>query len=205
MKILFACEESGVGREAFRKKGHNAWSCDLKPSRIPGQHYQCDVREVIGQQWDMMIAHPVCTRLSNSGVRWLYNNGRGADGVNIEKVIELGEGINFFNLFLKQDHIPKVMVENPVQHEHALKRIIQPYSQIIQPWQFGHKEMKATCLWLKGLPPLVPTDIVGPPPKDKEERKKWAVVHRMAPGPERTAERSKTYPGIADAFAEQWG
>lgn len=203
MKILVACEFSGTVREAFKARGHDAWSCDLLPTEIPGQHYQSDVREVlVKHSWDLVIAHPPCTYLTNAGVRWLYENGRGQIK-NRERWEEMYKGADFFSLFL-QCTVKKVAIENPIMHSHA-RNLVGPPSQIIQPWQFSHKESKATCLWLSGLPPLVPTDIVGPPPEDKIERHKWARVHRASPGPNRWKERSRTFTGIAQAMADQWG
>lgn len=196
-RVLVACEFSGIVSSAFRKLGHDAWSCDILPSEQEGGgHLQCDIREVLDQHWDLIIAHPPCTYLTNAGVRWLHTEEGRYD--------LMVEGAEFFNLF--QGHrCKKIVIENPIPHKYALEFIGRKYDQIIQPWQFGHKEMKATCLWLKGLPPLVPTDIVGPPPKDKKERAKWQKVHRASPGPDRWKERSRTYQGIANALADQYG
>ena len=188
MKILIACEESGTVREAFAKLGHDAWSCDILPSRIPGQHYQGDVLDIIQEDWNMLIAHPPCTRLANSGVRWLSER-------NLWD--EMQEGAFFFAKMLNLNpHIKHRAVENPIPHKYALEIIGRKYDQIIQPWQFGHGETKATCLWLEGLPRLQPTDIVD----GREQR-----LHKLPPGPERAKERSKTFQGIADAMAAQWG
>lgn len=190
MKVLVACEFSGIVREAFRKKGHDAWSCDLLPSEISGQHIQGDVMDIfnnwniIGGVPDIVIAHPVCTRRANSGVRWLKNNP--------DRIHELKHDDIFF-CFLLSLNIPKVCVENPIPHKYST---VPKYTQIIQPWQFGHGETKATCLWLKGLPKLVPTNVV-----DGRE----ARIHKMPPSKDRGKERSRTYQGIADAMAEQWG
>jgi len=195
MRVLVACEFSGVVRDAFRARGHDAYSCDLIDSES-NYHITGSVYGLVDGAWDLMIAHPPCTYLCNSGVRWLHEiPGRWRD---------MQEGAIFFHDLWKTRtaHIPKICVENPIPHKHAL---LDPYTQIIHPWQFGHKEMKATCLWLKGLPELEPTDVVGPPPKDKEERKKWQKVHRASPGPDRWKERSITKTGIAQAMAEQWG
>ncbi len=191
MKILVACEFSGVVREAFRKRGHDAWSCDLLPSEIHSPyHIQDDVLNHLDEGWDMMIAHPPCTYLSNSGVRWLYN----PDGSKNEKRWEsMRKGAEFFNILLNND-IPMVAVENPIQHKHA-REIIRKPDQIIQPWQFGHGETKATCLWLRGLSVLKPTNIVA----GRDDR-----IHRMPPSSSRGYLRSVTYQGIADAMADQW-
>lgn len=197
MKVLIACEMSGIVREEFSKLGHDAWSCDLMATEIPGQHYQCDILEVLYKDWDLIVAHPPCDYLANSGVQWLHN---GDKQTVTQRWIDMKRARDFFYMFL--NHPCKyVVVENPIPHKHAL---LPKQKQIIQPWQFGHKEMKATCLWLKGLPELKPTDIVGPPPKDKEERKKWEKVFREPPGPMRKINRSRTYPGIAKAIAEQY-
>lgn len=198
MDILVACEYSGRVRDAFAARGHNAWSCDFLDSETQGNHYKGDVREILGLAWDMLIAHPECTYLCNSGVRWLTTEeGR------YEK---LDEAAAFYNLFLDADHIPKRVIENPVMHRYAKERLTH-YNGVMsfQPWQHGHKELKRTCLQLVGVPPLEPSDVVGPPPSDPRERAKWAVVHRMSPGPDRWKNRSRTYEGVANAMAAQWG
>jgi hypothetical protein len=186
MDVLLALECSGIIRDAFKAKGHNAWSCDLKPTERPGQHYQCDIREVLYDPWDLVIAHPVCKRLANSGVRWLHERNLWSD---------LKEAINFFNLFL---NIPAKLsgIENPIQHCHA-RAEIPKYTQIIHPWQFGHTTKKATCLWLKGLPKLQPTEIIPVELRTPD-------IHFESPGPEREANRSRTFEGIAKAMANQW-
>jgi hypothetical protein len=192
LKILIACEFSGTVREAFRAKGHDAWSCDLLPTEIPTKyHIQGDVLQHLNEGWDMMIAHPPCTYLSNAGVRWLYN----ADGtINPDRWERMNKGADFFNRLLHA-RIKHVAVENPIQHRYAREKIRRP-DQIIQPWQFGHGETKATCLWLKNLPELYPTNIV----EGREHR-----IHLMAPSENRWKMRSMTYVGIANAMAEQWG
>jgi len=181
MKILVACEFSGVVREAFKRRVHDAWSCDLLPTEIPGQHIQGDVLDVIERGWDMMIAHPPCTHLAVSGARWFAG-----------KQVEQREAIAFF-MALVNAPIQRIAIENPVC---IMSRLYRKPDQIIQPWQHGHGETKATCLWLKSLPTLVPTNIV-----DGRE----ARVHRMPPSPTRWKLRSKTFQGVADAMAEQWG
>lgn len=186
MNVLVACESSGLVREAFNRHGHNATSCDLIPSEIPGRHYLGDVRDLLKEHWDIIIAHPPCTRLAMSGVRWLHERDLWA---------ELDAACEFFNLFLDHPCAHKG-IENPRPHRYALERLHSPFNQVIQPWEFGHGETKATCLWLQGLPPLMPTCLVA----GREAR-----VHRMAPGPERWKERSRTYTGIAEAMADQWG
>lgn len=179
-RILVACEFSGVVRDAFAKRGWDAWSCDLLPSEAPGNHIQGDVREVLSQNWDMMICHPPCTHLAVSGARWFK-----------DKVIEQAEALEFVRLLLEAP-IDRIALENPVS---IISTRIRKPDQVIQPWQFGHGETKATCLWLKNLPKLVPTQVV-------DGRK--ARVHRMPPGPDRWRERSRTFAGIADAMADQW-
>lgn len=182
MRVLIACEFSGVVRRAFRALGHDAWSCDLLPAEDDSPHHlQCDVLEVIGGGYDMMIAHPPCTHLAVSGARWFH-----------EKRQEQAEALDFVRALMAAP-IPRIAIENPVS---IISSKIRKPDQIIQPWQFGHGEIKATCLWLKGLPKLVPTKIV-----DGRE----ARVHRMPPGPDRWKERSRTLEGIAKAMAEQWG
>lgn len=181
MKILIACEFSGTVREAFRSKGHDAWSCDLLETEIPGQHYQGDVLEVINDGWDMMIAHPPCTHLAVSGARWFHL-----------KRIEQEEALEFVKELMDAP-IPRICIENPVS---IISSKIRKPEQIIQPWQFGHGETKATCLWLKNLPKLMSTNIVD----GREDR-----IHKMPPSKDRWKERSRTFKGIAQAMAEQWG
>ncbi len=200
MKVLVACEFSGVVRDAFIRCGHEAWSCDLEGIEPEGEyknyHWYGDCRELIRQspygKFDLMIAHPPCTYLCNSGVRWLYGGkGTTPDKARMEKFRDAAQ----FFIELQKVPIERIAIENPIPHNRA-KQWVGNYSQIIQPWQFGHGEIKATCLWLKNLPLLVPTDIVdGRTPR----------VHYASPGPERWKERSRTLPGIAKAMAEQWG
>ena len=182
MKILIACEFSATVREAFALHGHDAWSCDLLPTDIPGQHLQCDVREIIFNAWDLVIAHPPCDHLAVSGARWFPE--KRADG-------RQQKGIDFFMLFTKLKC--KYAIENPIG---IMSTLWKKPSQIIQPWMFGHGETKATCLWLHGLPLLKATNVV-----TGREQKCW----KMGPSPDRWKLRSKTYQGIADAMAEQWG
>ena len=196
MRVLVACEYSGKVREAFRKLGHDAWSCDLLLSDDDSPyHYQCDVFEILDEGWDLMIAHPPCTYLTNSGVTWLYKQPL--------RWQELIHGAVFFRKLLNAD-IPRIAVENPIMHKYGKERIGNvKQSQVIQPWMFGHTEQKATCLWLKGLPNLQPTKIVKDEmmllPKNQRER-----LHYLPPSPDRWKERSRTYPGIAQAMATQW-
>lgn len=181
MKLLVACEFSGIVRDAFSSHGWDAWSCDLLPSERPGQHLQCDVLEVLGRGWDIMIAHPPCTHLAVSGARWFES-----------KRDEQTKAVDFF-MSLVNAPVQLIAIENPVS---IMSTRYRRPDQIIQPWQFGHGETKATCLWLKGLPALVPTNIVD----GRIDR-----VHKEPPGPNRWKNRSRTYPGIAIAMAEQWG
>lgn len=181
MRVLIACEFSGVVREAFTAAGHEAWSCDLLPSEQPGLHLQTAVQDVLGDGWDLMIAHPPCTHLAVSGARWFA-----------AKRQEQAEALAFVQLLLDAP-IPRIALENPIS---IISSCIRRPDQIIQPWQFGHGETKATCLWLKGLPCLTPTMIVsGRRPR----------VHREPPSPDRWKNRSRTFPGIAAAMAMQWG
>ena len=181
-KWLIACEYSGATRDAMRRRGIDAWSCDLLPTENNSPyHIQCDVLSILSDGWDGMIAHPPCTRLAVSGARWFK-----------DYVAEQEEAVRFF-MALADATIEHVAIENPICIMSSRWR--KP-DQIIQPWQFGHGETKATCLWLKNLPKLQPTNIV-----DGRE----ARIHKMPPSPDRWKERSRTYPGIAEAIAEQWG
>lgn len=185
MKVLIGCERSGRVRDAFVALGHQALSCDLFPSDTSGPHYSGDVFDVIDYPWDLAILHPPCTHTSVSGARHFAR--KWADG-------QQACGVAFaLRLWKALDHVPRVALEQPIS---ILSSLWRKPDQIIQPWQFGHGETKATCLWLKGLPLLRPTNIV-----DGRE----ARVHRMAPSPERARLRSETYAGIAAAMADQWG
>jgi site-specific DNA-cytosine methylase len=187
MRVLVACEFSGIVRNAFAAHGHYALSCDLLPSEsLEGHHWRGDIRDLLAGsrghgEWDLLIAHPPCTHLAVSGARWFKDKQREQD-----EALELVR-------YLLGLRIPHIALENPVS---IISSRIRKPDQIIQPWQFGHGETKATCLWLKGLPLLVPTHVV-----DGRE----ARVHRMPPGPDRWRERSRTLQGIADAMADQWG
>jgi hypothetical protein len=180
MKVLIACEFSGIVRDAFENKGHEATSCDLLPSELFGEHIQGNVLHHLDEGWDLMIAHPPCTHLAVSGARWFK-----------DKQQEQREAIDFF-MALVNAPIPKICVENPIS---IMSTVYRKPDQIIQPWWFGHGETKATCLWLKGLPKLIPTEIVeGRTPR----------VHYESPGKNRWKNRSRTLSGIAEAMAEQW-
>jgi len=180
-KVLIACEYSGTVRDAFIALGHEAMSCDLLPTDKPGPHYQGDVFGIINDGWDLMIAHPPCTHLAVSGARWFK-----------DKQEEQKEAIDFFMKLINAP-IPRIAVENPISIMSTRSR--KP-DQIIQPWQYGHGETKATCLWLKGLPVLEPTNIV----EGREQR-----IHNLPPSADRWKIRSTTFQGIADAMAQQWG
>ncbi len=193
MKVLVACEFSGIVREAFRRRGHEAWRCDLLDTEIPGNHHKGDIWEFLWDtdfNWDLLIAHPPCTRLANSGVRWLKER-------NLWQ--EMKSAANFFNNFVDlflDSPIKRICIENPIQHKYAAEIIKRRYDQIIQPWMFGHGETKSTCLWLRGLPKLIPTNIV-----DGRE----ARIHKMPGSKNQAKNRSRTYTGVAEAMAKQWG
>ncbi|MEO9276945.1 MAG: DNA cytosine methyltransferase [Nitrososphaera sp.] len=186
LNVLVACEFSGTVREAFRKLGHNAWSCDLIDAEDGSTyHYKNDINEVLRktkQEWDMLIAFPPCTYLCSSGARWFKYRQH-----------EQNEAIKFVNHLMNYPFIEKIAIENPVG---VLSTKIRKPDQIIQPWMFGHGETKATCLWLKNLPKLKATNIV----EGREAR-----IHNMPPSKTRSMDRSRTYPGIAEAMAMQWG
>lgn len=196
-RVLVACEFSGIVRRAFAARGYDTWSCDLLPAEDgSNRHIVGDARDYLNDGWDLlMVAHPPCTRLCNSGVRWLSVPPAGRTSESLWA--ELDKGAALFSTFWNAP-IERIAVENPVMHKHAKQRIVnyREPAQSIQPWQHGHGETKRTCLWLKNLPLIVPTDIVpGRTPR----------VHRVSPGPNRWRERSRFFPGIAAAMADQWG
>jgi len=201
MKVLVACEYSGAVRDAFLRRGHDAWSCDIEytcdsPHNLMNglgyRHQVQDCMEMVWhKEWDLLIAHPPCTYLCNSGVRWLTHPDYP------ERWKDMIDGAVFFRDLLHMcTHIPKVCVENPIMHGYAKKIIGSTQTQIVQPWMFGEGETKATCLWLRGLDKLVPTDVV----EGREQR-----LHKLPPSEDRWKLRSKTYQGIAGAMASQWG
>ena len=195
MRILIACEYSGRVREAFAKLGHDVLSVDLLPTEQPGNHYQGNIEDVLCDGWDLLVGHPPCTYLTNSGVCHLHKDE--------SRWAKLDEGAAFFKLLLNAP-IKIKCIENPIMHKYAIERIGGvKQSQVIQPWMFGHMEQKATCLWLEGLPLLKPTNNVKEEmmllPKNQRER-----LHYLPPGPDRWKERSRTYQGIADAMADQF-
>lgn len=179
--MLVACEFSGTVRDAFLKLGHECISCDLLPSDSPGPHHCGSVLDILDQDWDLMIAHPPCTHLAVSGARWFK-----------DKEVEQSRALDFIRVLLGAP-IPRIALENPVS---VISSRIRKPDQIIQPWQFGHPETKATCLWLLGLPKLIPTNII-----EGREHRIW----KLPPSPDRWKLRSKTYQGVANAMAEQWG
>lgn len=189
MNVLVACEFSGIVRDAFAARGHEAFSCDLLPSERPGNHIRGDVREIMryAYKWDLMIAHPPCTHLAVSGARWFK-----------EKQKEQAEALEFAR-FLMEMPIPMICVENPVS---IISSRIRKPDQIIQPWMFGEDASKTTCLWLKGLPPLRPTLVIK---KTRYSNQTASGQNKLTPSPDRWKERSRTYQGIADAMATQWG
>jgi len=203
MNVLIACEESATVRDAFLRRGHNAWSCDLLPSRGDNNfHYRCDVFALFkqtNQAWDLIIAHPPCTHLSVSGARWCVDHwvklknkpARWHDGY--EKRVQRTLASTFFMRLINESPAKRIAVEQPVS---VMSTLYRKPDQIIQPWMFGHGETKATCLWLTNLPKLIPTNIV----EGREAR-----IHKMPPSKDRAMLRSQTYQGIADAMAEQWG
>lgn len=181
MRVLVACEFSGVVRTAFSKRGHDAMSCDLLPSELPGKHHVGDVRELLDDSWDLLIAFPPCQHLAVSGARWF-----------VEKQREQGEALEFVRTLMNAP-ITKIAVENPVS---VISSSLLTPTQIIHPWQYGHGERKKTCLWLKNLPPLEPTNVVsGRVPR----------VHHAPDSKDRWKNRSRFFTGVADAMAEQWG
>jgi site-specific DNA-cytosine methylase len=184
VQVLVACEFSGIVRDAFRAQGHEAYSCDLLPcEKGPEYHWECDVQEALtALDWDLMIAHPPCTHLASSGARWFKG-----------KLDEQKEAVRFVKWLAAEADVPRIAIENPIG---VLSSKWRRPDQIIQPWMFGHGETKASCLWLKGLPLLTPTDIVS----GRQPR-----THYESPGPDRWKRRSRTLQGIADAMAEQWG
>lgn len=186
MKVLVACEYSGTVRDAFIAKGHDAISCDLLPTEKPGPHYQGDVSDLLKKPWDMVIAHPPCTRLCNSGVRWLHERDLWDD---------MRDGAGFFLKCLNAN-APLIAVENPVMHKYAVKIIGRKHDFSIQPYEHGEPHTKRTCFWTKGLPAITPTNIIN-------ERN--PTVHHASPSPDRWKIRSTTYQGIANAMAQQWG
>jgi hypothetical protein len=206
MRVLIGCETSGVMRRAFAALGHDAWSCDLLPAEDgSNRHYVCDVRDLLNDGWDLLaLMHPPCTRLCNSGVRWLSVPPRGK---SLEEMWQdLDAAADLFSACWNAP-IERIACENPVMHGHAKARIrnYEPPAQTVQPWWFGDRAFKATSFYLRRLPKLMPTDRLVPPKAGTDEHKQWSLVHRASPGPDRWRLRSRTFPGIAAAAARQWG
>lgn len=195
MRVLIACEFSGVVRDAFLAKGHNAVSCDLLETDTPGPHHKGDVLAILDQNWDLLIAHPPCTYLSNSGVRWLHTQK--------ERWEKMCGGAIFFKNLLNAP-IEKICIENPVMHKYAIEIIGRKHDQTIQPYQFGHPESKRTCLWLKNLPPLIPTNVLEKPKSGKWNNQTPSGQNKLPPSKDRWKLRSITYKGVAEAMANQW-
>jgi hypothetical protein len=208
LKILIGCETSGVMRRAFAARGHDVWSCDLLPADDgSNRHITGDVRDYLKEGWDLLaVMHPPCTRLCNSGVRWLHTPPPGR--THAEMWRELDEGAALFAACW-QAPAPRVAIENPVMHKHARERLPTdlPKPQIVQPWWFGEQAFKATGFYLRGLPALTATNRLTPPKAkdDPEAHKRWSAIHRAPPGPDRWKFRSRTFDGIAEACADQWG
>lgn len=197
MKVLIACEYSGIVRDAFTRHGHDAISCDILPTESYGAHYCGDVRDMFSESWDLIVAHPPCTRLTNAGNRWY------TDGPYVEQFTkDREEAIAFFQLFQNLD-CPRIAIENPQPSPYVTSRVGK-YTQKIQPWQFGRSETKGICLWLKGLPPLMPT-LNCYPKMMSLPYKERAKVHSMAPDKDRAKKRSLFFPEVAEAMATQWG
>jgi hypothetical protein len=197
MRVLIGCESSGIVREAFRRRGHDAWSCDIKPTEIPGQHLECDLLSVLGDGWDLMVCHPDCTYLSNSGIHW--NCRTPGRAKKTREAIEFAET-------LWAASIDRIALENPMGVLPTFSELMK-CSQVIQPYEFGDDASKATCLWLKNLPPLKATRYVEPRMVNGKPR--WANQtdsgqNKLGPSPTRKTDRSRTYQGIADAMAQQW-
>ncbi len=194
MRVLIACESSGIVRDEFLKLGHDAISCDFKATERPGPHHQGDVREILGEAWDLLVAHPVCRRLANSGVRWLTERP--------EYMAEVQPAAEFFMLFDRATHIPRRAVENPIQHKYARAYVGRKAEQYVQPHWFGSPFKKATGFWLHGLPKLVRTHWPKDYPPGTEFKQ---AVWLESPGPKREENRSRTDPAIAAAMARTWG
>jgi hypothetical protein len=226
MKVLIGFESSGRSRRAFAARGHDVWSIDLLPAEDgSNRHIVGDILDHLDDGWDLLaLFHPPCTRLCNSGVRWLSDPPTklspfmyppdvvaAYSGWSRKRRLafmwsELDKGAELFSRCWNAD-IPRIAAENPIMHRHARERIVnyQPPAQYVQPWWFGDPAFKATGLYLKNLPPLVPSNKLTPPQKGTPEHAAWSLVHRASPGPDRWRDRSRTWPGMADAFADQWG
>lgn len=207
LRVLIACERSGVVRRAFRDAGFDATSCDIHPADDGSNHHITgNVLDHLDDGWDMLaVMHPPCTVLCNSGAKWLYIGGKKINGPEQTRWAELHRSAAFYRKLRDAHQIPARAVENPVMHRHAIAATGRGKVQFVQPWWFGDPFFKATGLELIGLPPLVPTDKLTPPKPKTPEHKEWSRVHRESPGPDRASNRSQTFPGLANAMADQWG
>lgn len=211
LNVLIGMESSGVVRSAFRRLGHNAVSCDFLATELPGPHYQGNVWDIIHsapafgvERWDLGIFHPTCTNMCNSGSKHLYIGKKKENGPDEERWNAMRRDAEHFRRLDQEPDYPHA-IENPIMLPYAKEIIGRGQDQLFQLYHFGHKEMKANCLWLTDLPPLIKTTPDWKPPADPIERRKWAVVHRASPGPDRWKDRSRTRQGPADAMAAQWG
>ena len=215
MKVLIACETSGIARRAFAALGHDVWSCDIEPAEDgSNRHIICDVLDgILSEGWDLAVMHPPCTRLCRSGRQWMSGPGKWTEpkklpnGRTVEDMrAEFETGVSVFAACWNAP-IPRIAVENPEMNDLAKDRMPShlPSPQMVQPFWFGHPEYKATGWYLRGLPPLVPTDLLPEPERGGDEWKAWNKVHRMSPGPDRARLRSRSYPGMMAAAANQWG
>ena len=215
MKVLIGCETSGIARRAFAARGHDVWSCDIEPAEDgSNRHIRCDIRDILDDGWDLMaVMHPPCTRLCRSGRRWMSGPGKWTQPKQLPKgrtwqsmIDEFENGIDLFTACWRAP-IDRVAIENPQMNDLAAARMPGdlPKPQMVQPHWFGHPEYKATGWYLRGLPELVETDRLPEPERDSDEWKAWNRVHRMTPGPERARLRSRSFPGMMDAAADQWG
>ena len=215
MKVLIGCETSGIARRAFAARGHDVWSCDIEPAEDgSNRHIRCDIRDILDDGWDLMaVMHPPCTRLCRSGRRWMSGPGKWTPPKQLPKgrtwqsmIDEFENGIDLFTACWRAP-IDRVAIENPQMNDLAAARMPGdlPKPQMVQPHWFGHPEYKATGWYLRGLPELVETDRLPEPERDSDEWKAWNRVHRMTPGPERARLRSRSFPGMMDAAADQWG
>jgi hypothetical protein len=203
---LILCEESGTVRRAMAARGIDAWSCDLLPARDgSNKHLQCDARDVLALGWGLLaVMHPPCTRLCNSGVRHLYIGGKKANGRSPEKWRDLEQAAAFYRS-CREAPVPRIALENPVMHAHAIALTGRGPVRFVQPWWFGEPLFKATGFETINLPPLVATRRLTPPKPGTAQHKAWSRIHRMPPGPHRARDRSTTPQGLADAIADQWG
>lgn len=207
LRVLIACERSGVVRRAFEALGHDAWSCDLMPADDgSNRHITGNVLDHLDDGWDLMaVMHPPCTVLCNSGAKHLYLGGRKENGPCATRWAELHDAAAFYRTLRDARQIPCRAVENPVMHKHAIELTRRGKTQFVQPWWFGDPFFKATGLELVNLPPLVATNRLTPPRPRTPEHKAWSMIHRAPPGPDRARRRSQTFPGLAAAMADQWG